>query len=153
MTGGPRGTQARALVSPNTRRRIPFGHTLPERTIESRSAIARWLLGASDLHGSGDGADQETHSWYRVIWLTGVDYFSTLGYQPGIALLAAGALAPRRHGGAGVVTLFGALPVYAQVAGAPTPGRARSRCSRGCCRAGRASCSCSCCSASRPPTS
>jgi hypothetical protein len=96
--------------------RIPFREQLPQPSLEYRSAVGKWLARGESLDGHA-GQPVATHPWWRVIWLTGVDYFSTLGYQPGIALLAAGAVAPIATVILVLVTLFGALPVYAQVAG------------------------------------
>ena len=84
----------------------------------------RWLLfGLQDAKGihQGPGAVSDRHlkkhTWWQVMCLTGVDYFSTLGYQPAIAALAAGVISPLATMVLVAVTLLGALPVYRRVAG------------------------------------
>jgi len=97
-------------------KRIPFRERLPQPSLEYRTAVGKWLARGESVDDRA-GQEAATHPWWKVIWLTGVDYFSTLGYQPGIALLAAGAVAPIATVILVLVTLLGALPVYAQVAG------------------------------------
>jgi hypothetical protein len=96
---------------------------MAESTLSSRKRPAnrftRWLLKGhlKEMEGPHEReGEHREHPWWQVVCLTGVDYFSTLGYQPGLAALAAGILSPIATLILVLVTLFGALPIYSRVA-------------------------------------
>lgn len=89
----------------------------------TKTALTSWLLSDIRLPKGVHSKPEPEHPWWKVMCLTGVDYFSTLGYQPGIAFLAAGLLSPVATLVLVVVTLFAALPLYSHVAGVSPNGQ------------------------------